>query len=283
MKISLIASSNRCWLYDEFFASLVGNSGYEVVFAGNLTTFQVRPYLDKYPMLKYVHTDNCICPAQCYQAAYKNATGELIMWVADDCEFSPNLIDNLYDFHHNQPIEVQMISVKTKEDGKDTDLNTHTLLGSNVNTPLMAPIAVISRMKLDAMGGLDRRYVCGQYENDVAMRIYASGGKIVKYEEGYVAIEHLKKHGIGSPFWKGYVHDRTILESTWVEGGYLPHPTAEWKVEITRKGARPPEQYIPVDNRKVLFEPQLPFEPYSDENLTTVSQCPIKWPILEEK
>jgi hypothetical protein len=266
-------------LCDELFASLVVNSDYEVVFAGNLTPFQVRPYLIKYPMLKYIHTADCICPAQCYEITRRAAIGDLIMWVADDCEFSPKLLDNVYDFHHSQPLEVQIISVKTNENNINTDLNLHTLLGSNVNTPLMAPLGVISRMYLENIGGFDRRYVCGQYENDVVMRVYANGGKLVKYEEGCVNIEHLKKHGIGTKFWEGYIHDRKILEGTWIPGGWQPVP----ELVIIMRGFKPPEQYFPVDNRKVSDKPLLPFEPYTDENLTTVSQCPIAWPIVRAK
>lgn len=275
LKISLIASSIRCWLWDELFWSLEGNKDYEVIFSGNLSTFQVRPYLKKYPMLKYIHTADCVPPAQCYEAARRNATGELIMWVCDDAEFSDHILDNVYEFHHKQPTDVQLISIKTRENDIDTDLNLHTILGSNINTPLMAPIGVISRDYLNMMGGFDRRYVCGQYENDVSMRVYANGAKVIKYEEGCVRIDHLVKHGKGTAFWKGYDHDRHILENTWIEGGFAPLPAM---IQIQKIGT-PPESYFPVDNRKVSMMPLMPFEPYKDEDLTTISQCPIEWPI----
>lgn len=270
MKISLIASSVRLWLWDEFMSSLTSNTiEYEVVFAGDLDTFQVRPYLAKYPMLKYIHCSKEIPPAQCYEVARRNSTGELIMWVADDCEFSEGLLDNL------SVKEKQLLSVKTNENNTNNDLDDHRFFGFNRNAPLMAPLGIMFREYLNKLGGFDRRYLCGQYENDVAMRVWADGGQVIKYEEGCVNIEHQKKHGNGTKFWTGYNYDRKVLEDTWVKGGYHETPTPHIAME---KGTmKMLGFYYPIDNREVLKKPNLPFEPYSDENITTVSQCPKEW------
>ena len=241
-KISLIASSTRCWLWDEFFASLVGNSEYEVVFAGNLSTYQVRPYLAKYPMLKYIHTADCICPTQCYEIARRFSNGELIMCVADDCEFSDDMmLDNLYEFYKSLP-EKSIISVKTVENSQNTDLDEHRFFGFNRESPQMAPLGVMSSEYLEKLGGFDRRYYCGQYENDIVMRIYEDGGQCIKYEKSCVYIEHLKKHGKGTKFWKGYEYDRQVLEETWAIGPFVPPPAADlsYGAKITMNGLKPP-------------------------------------------
>lgn len=274
MKISLIASSVRPWLWDEFFKSLEGNSDYEVVFSGNLSTFQVRPYLVKYPMLKYIHTADCICPSQCYEICRRNSTGDLIMWVCDDAEFSIYLLDKVCKFYYQNPRKT-LISVRTNENNMNNDLDDHRLIGGNKNMPLMSPLGIMSREYLEELGGFDRRYVCGQYENDVAMRVWVNGGQVIKYEEACVHIEHLKKHGAGTKFWSGYPHDRSILESTWLIDGIKMRP----EPILVANGLKPPYWYTAPDYNKVSDKPLLPFEPYSDENLLTVSQCPIKWPI----
>jgi hypothetical protein len=284
MKISLIASSVRCWLWDEFFASLVNNSDYEVVFAGNLSTYHVRPYLVKYPMLKYIHTQDCICPTQCYEIARRFSQGELIMWVADDCEFSDKLLDNVYDFHKTLPPK-SLISIKTVENSQNTDLDEHRFFGFNRESSLMAPLGVISNEYLNKLGGFDRRYSCGQYENDVAMRVYEDSGQVIKYEEGRVYIEHLKKHGKGTKFWKGYEGDRQILEDTWAIGPFIPPPAADlsYGAKITLNGLNPPTVEWPrwLDKRKVSMKSQTGFFPYTDKDLLTVSQCDRIWPPQE--
>lgn len=279
VKISLIASSVRCWLWDEFFASLITNHDYEVVFAGNLSTYQVRPYLIKYPMLKYIHTTDCICPAQCYQIAWKFSSGDLIMWVADDCEFSDKLLDNIYEkkFPWNS-----LLSVKTIENNQNTDLDEHRFFGFNRESPQMAPLGVIHTGYLHTLGGFDCRYLCGQYENDVAMRVYEDGGDVVKYEEGQVFIEHLKKHGKGTKFWKGYEGDRQILEDTWAIGPKPIPPLADlmYGAKITLNGLNPPTVEWPrwLDTRDVSKKSQTGLFPYTDKDLLTVSQCPREWP-----
>lgn len=276
MSISLIASSVRHHLWLEFMDSLKNETiDYEVIFAGNLDTFQVRPYLERYKNLKYIHTGN-IPPAQCYAVALAYATKKLVMWVADDCEFSEGLLSNVCKLHNSFCKDNILISIKTNENSTNNDLNDHRFFGSNINTPLMAPLGVISRDYLMQLGGLDRRFICGQYENDIAMRVYADGGCVVKYEEGVVNIEHLKKHGKGTKFWTGYNHDRKVLEDTWVIGGYR-EPSRPLPV-FSPKETGGFYYYYPLENREVSKTPLIPFEPYSyNENFLTVSQCPVEW------
>lgn len=281
IKISLIASSVRPWLWDEFFRSLNGNISYEVVFSGNLTQFQVRPYLEKYPMLKYIYTADCISPAQCYEISRRFATGVLIFWCCDDAELSPVLLDNVYDFYQELP-KKSLVSIKTREDNLETELDDHRFFGFNRESPIMAPLGVISRKYLDSLGGFDRRYLAGQWENKCAMMVYEDGGDVVKYEDGCVFIEHLKKHGRGTKFWKAYEGDREILESDYAIGERVPPPLSDknFGVHIQLNGIKPPTITWPrwLDKRKVSKTSQTGFSPYSNDNLTTVSQCPRKWP-----
>ncbi|MFQ5786500.1 MAG: hypothetical protein ACE5H1_00820, partial [Thermodesulfobacteriota bacterium] len=91
MQVSLFASSIRTQLYNEFFKSLQGTKvRYEVVFAGALI-----PPPDKTKHLRYILTNN-IKPAQCYEIARRHCQGELVVWVADDCEFKGDIIGKAY-------------------------------------------------------------------------------------------------------------------------------------------------------------------------------------------
>lgn len=261
IKVSLIASAVRHLIWEPLFKSLEGTSvSYEIVFAGNNETFtKDYTYLsDK--KLRYLKTED-IKPAQCYEIARRGASGEVIVWVADDCEFPNNIIGKAHDYWKSQNNDKLILSIQTKESGYNLpigqlfDMDMHRFFGFRKDTPLMAPLALMSRRFLNELGGFDRRYVCGQYENDVVMRAYILGGKVEIFgdQDNYIDIDHLGKSlllkesrtqadFLNRPFAKGYAKDREVLESSWVNNG---------KVSIIRNDI---------------------FEPYESGNILTLSQ-----------
>lgn len=268
IRISLIMSSIRHHLWSELIDSLKSNTiDYEVIGAGNLDNYQVRGYIKKYQNFRYIHTKN-IKPAQCYQVALSAALGDLVMWIADDCEFSELCLDKVVEYYDSLDDPRAILSLRTNENNSNNALTDHRFFGNNQNTPQMAPLGVIAREYLNELGGFDRRYICGQYENDVVMRVLADGGHVYNYEDVCVSIEHSIKHGAGTNFWKGYSHDRQILEDTWVKGGYTSVP----KPILTLKEGIGLEYYCPIDNREVLYKPNLPFESYDPKDLKETSQ-----------
>lgn len=282
VKVSIIASSVRHHLWSEFMESLKDNIIVpQVVFAGSLDNYQVRPYVNKYTNLSYVHTP--VKPAQCYQIAFLHAEFDsLIIYVADDCEFEPGLIDKVVAFYQSLNNPKAVVSIRTNEDNRNYGTDIHTLIGWNVNTPLMAPIGLVSQRYIAELGGFDRRFISGQWENDFCMRVYADGGTIVPFDYDSelkqgptVRIDHSIKHGGGTRFWTAYQHDRKILEDTWVKGGYkptTPYVTVEMKDETGEMKKIP--MFKILDNRKVLSKPVLAFEPYEDIDLAKKNQGP---------
>lgn len=265
--VSLFASSVRVELYPEFFEALKPNDlNLEVVFAGPCAKQNIPEYSRKGLKFKYIETAD-IKPAQCYEVARRHCTGELINWTADDCIYSPHLLDNVYDFWKGLREWRAVISIKTNEDDKKNDLNDHRFYGFNVNTPLMAPLGVMSNEFLAGLGGLDVRYICGQYENDIVMRAYEVGGDVYKFEDGCVDIAHQEKHGDKTKFWNWYNHDRTILENSWVLGGYCPPPPICINPQ-TRKA------FTPIINREVTFDRLDKFHGYVEKDILVKSQGP---------
>lgn len=258
MKISLFASSVRPQLYPAFFKSLESEplkNDIEVVFAGNANGLLPKDewrsfYLndntnDKAVKLLsnvnvfYIPTAN-IKPSQCYEIARRNCTGEVVVWVADDCEFIGGILSKAYEYWKSKNNRKLILSIQTKESGYNLpvgqlfDMDVHRFFGGRGSTPLMAPLGMMSREYLDELGGIDRRYVCGQYENDIVMRAYADGGSVEIFgdKDAYIDIDHLGKSiQIGEsdnetdflhrPFAKGYHKDRSILESSWAKDGQV--------------------------------------------------------------
>jgi len=255
MKVSLIASAVREPLYESCLKSLEGTSvNYEVVFAGN------KPPLKPIEHLRYIKTGN-IKPAQCYEVSRREAKGETIIWMADDAEFPNDIVGKAYKYWKEQDNYKLILSLQTSEGGYNNpnsvlfDMTNHTFFGYRKDTPLMAPLALISRKFLEELGGFDRRYLCGQYENSCIMDAYCAGGTVEVFGNAglFINIDHFKKSiAVGEssnqdeflkrPFASGYPHDRKILEGSWVKGG---------DVSSTR-----------LDK----------FEPYEDKNILTESQ-----------
>jgi len=245
IKVSLIASSVRPQLYEDFFKSLKGTSvEYEVVFVGNIDLrnpalkeqIECEVYCEYSKETiyfgnhwKYIRTKN-IKPAQCYEIARRNAVGETIVWVADDCEFPNDVIGKAYTYWKASKNNKLILSIQTKESGYNLpqgqffDMTKHRLHAYKMETPLMAPLGMMSRKFLDELGGFDKRFVCGQYENQVVVRAMKKGGYVVIFggEKCYVDIDHLgkslrisesvnEKDFLNRPFAKGYQKDREIL------------------------------------------------------------------------
>lgn len=254
MDVSLFASAVRLQLWPALFKSLEGTSvEYEVVFAGNS--------MDKYPGIKierplyyykkssdtdwvndcswfhYFKTDN-IKPAQCYEIARRNCTGEVVVWVADDCDFPNDVIGKAYKYWKSQNNDKLILSIQTKESGYNLpigqlfNMQIHRFFAGNMRTPLMAPLGLMSRKWLEELGGIDRRYVSGQYENDIVMRALSQGASVEVFgnPECYIDIDHLGKSlAIGEskveadflnrPFAQGYPMDRSILQNSWCKDG----------------------------------------------------------------
>jgi hypothetical protein len=265
-KVSLFASAVRKQLYPLFLNSLAGTSvPVEVIFAGHIKPDQV-PKIDNV-VFTYIETDY-IKPAQCYETARRACTGELVCWVADDAESRGDVIGKAARFWDSLNDEKAVLSIQTREYyltknntvGDDfCNMELHSFFGGYPETPRMAPLGMMSRRYLDRLGGIDRRYISGQYENDIVMRVYADGGKVVPFgdKEAYIDINHIGKESIvlgrpatwqdfqNRPFALSYRKDRTVLEQSWCGGAGI---------------------------RKVRTQRTDAFEPFTDEDILTKSQ-----------
>lgn len=278
MQVSLFASAIRPKLWPAFLQSLDNTSiDWEVVFAG--TCNEIKKF-----EFNYINTKN-IKPAQCYEIARRNCTGEVVVWVADDCEFPNDVIGKAYKYWKLCNNDKLILSLQTKETGYNCpegqlfDMNIHRFFGAapvEPYNPLMAPIGMMSRKFLNDLGGIDRRYICGQYENDIVMRAMSQGAivEIFGGSECFVDIDHLGKSlqigesqteydFLNRPFAKGYNHDRTILENSWTktEMGKL--------LDLLQTGRR---TFSPTEFKEISKVQLDTFEPYEDTDILTTSQ-----------
>lgn len=210
-KISFCASSIRPNLWANMYNSLLDNTlDWEIVMVG--PNQGVSPG----PKFKYIYAT--VKPAQCYEIAFRNSLGELISWTADDAIYTPRAVDIMYNFYKSMGNDKLVTAFRTIEDGRDIT-EAHRFIGRNPNAPRMAPFGVINSKLFHNLGGYDKRFLCGQSENDVVMRVLEIGGSVEVCQNAKVLVSHEKAHRSGTKFrTNNFFIDRAALEEEWMDG-----------------------------------------------------------------
>lgn len=251
MDISLFLSAARPKWWKRMYKSLLGNKcEWEIVAVG-----PNEPDFDLPVNFRFYKCD--FKPTQCYAAASYFCKGELIGYIADDATYGLNALDMIWEdylVHGKKTILTQ----RTIENDKDVT-DEHYFFRHNKTTPQMAPMAFFNREWFWELGGYDRNFISGQAENDLVMRAYQDGGKIVEVFNSKVFLNHEEVHGgflnklkykFGkNSFRSGYWDDRRYLEECWV-----------------------------LSNGEISKTRLLPLHPFNYENILTVAQGPTgRW------
>lgn len=203
--ISLCASAIRPHLWKEFYNStLENNCKVEVVFVGD-----AFPDYDLPENFKFHYS--AVKPTQCWEAAVRNATGRYVSITADDAEYTPGSLDKMVKFMDTRFNNKTVGAFQTIENG-NLITKDHVYKGKT-----MAPFFVFNSKYYEYLGGADRRFIGGMWENDVIMRVWEDGGVVEVCEDAFVSVDHLKKHNAESRscdwHWK---YSLPLLESLWV-------------------------------------------------------------------
>ena len=213
MQVSVCASSIRPHLWSKMYKSLEQNKlDWEMIMVG--------PHQGESPGPRFTHIQTNVKPAQCYEIAFRRAKGELLTWTADDAIYSPGGLDIAYNTWKACNDEKVVIAFRTIEDGRDIT-EWHRLRGKDHSAPRMAPFGLMSTKLFHEIGGYDIRFVCGQSENDIVMRVLEIGGR-VEICEAQVIVNHNDAHQGSTVFRQGWFFvDRLALESNWIDGGTI--------------------------------------------------------------
>lgn len=224
MDISLFMSAARPKWWQRMCESLERTkSDWEIVAVGP------NPPIVKMPKnFRYYKCD--FKPCQCYAAASFLCMGEVIGWTTDDALYESDALDVIMSRYHQIPNNKKAIfTQKTIENGKDVS-EEHRFFRHCKDTPIMAPMAFMSRQLFWETDGYERHYVCGQAENSIIMDAYSLGGYIENVPESRVYINHEEVHGgiinkikyrLGkNSFRTGYFTDRRYLEECWMKDGF---------------------------------------------------------------
>lgn len=242
MKISLIAPAHRTEIWRTFYQGIITNLDFEIIF---VTDKEPKPEeVEGLKNLKWIYST--VKPAQCFEIAYRNSTGDAILWCGDDLIYSPYTLDHVVTMFNSFFNYNVMIIVRYWEDGHEATQNLSPPWDCKVQ---LATTALIHKKAIEAVGGLaDATFVSGHWDADLMMRIYANGGKgyICPFAVAYEPHNQLHKieHNFAD-FWKW---ELDYFTSLWYKDG------------------------------KTTFNRQKPFISYTEENLLSLSQGnPGKW------
>jgi len=212
--ISICFPTIRPYLWAKLYKSLESNTiDWEIVCGGP------GDWNNQIPGDKFKFFKTNVKPSQVYECCFRQAQYELLHWSTDDCTYSPNALDNAYQCYKETNTEKVVITMRPVEDGRE--ITNHTFKGGD--TPAMAPFGVMSTRLFHELGGYDRRFICGQAENDIVMKVYEIGGINVISQGSIVYVFHNQGHNGLSVFRGGvegkpgyYGEDRKVLEPLWI-------------------------------------------------------------------
>ena len=236
--VSVVASAARPENWPGLYESLGSNDiDFEMVMVGPNSPKQALP-----PNIRHIKTN--VKPAQCVEIAVRQARGDLLLLVADDCLFvTESPIDRLYETYMASENDKVMVSSRYTNSSEEA----HRFFHGDPNSVLLPMYAMLSRQVWLDVGGIDRRFIAVSWDFDIFMRIMAAGGETVfseVYVDGDMEEEHSPRSR-GSKLVRSYkTTDRALADSLWSING-VNH-----------------------------FNRALPFEPLSDVDILKKSQHP---------
>jgi hypothetical protein len=211
--ISICSTAYRPENWMSLYRSIGKNSvAFELVFVG--------PNYPKFELPKNFHfIQSNVKPSQCYEVAVRNANGNFILHVADDCLFlTENPLDKLLDIYNKSINKNIIVSPLLMENGTSLQHAQRFNLKDR-SSPLMPVGGLISKDLYFKIGGVDRNFIAVMFDMDIAMRVYEIGGEILFAEVFY---NEDKKMSQGSNLCGDYwSHDRGYLDKLWFENGQV--------------------------------------------------------------
>lgn len=203
--ISIFASAHRPQNWLDLYHSIGENEvEFEIVFAGPSPPNFVLPH-----NFRFIKTH--VKPVQCYEIAFRNTRGDLVMNIADDCLFvTERPLDNLYECYKGHNVDKLIVSCRYMLNGED---QSHLFFIDDVSSPVLPVAGLMSGQLFRDLGGIDRNFIAVMWDIDVAMRVYSLGGTVCLSD---VYLNEDKKRAAGSllceEWWN---HDRRLLLSLW--------------------------------------------------------------------
>lgn len=220
-QFSLVANAIRPQLWKRFCNSLSNNkSSYEVIFCGPHEPIEKLP-----SFFKFIKSD--VKPSQRMEIAVREAKGELISLTSDDINYNHAdlggipVLDTIWNSYERHGMDPKIaFQPDTHEEYNDKVMHggsNHRFIFGDVMTPLMCTNGFINRDFYMSSGGYSTGFIAGQANNDVILRLYLRGLRVLFDSRAQLYIHHREAHEIITSQNKGWDEtDRKYLEACWL-------------------------------------------------------------------
>lgn len=242
MDLSIIAPAHRTKYWKEFYNSIDNytNLDYEIIFVTD--SIPKEEEIEGLYNLRWIFST--VKPVQCVEIALRETKGDLIHWSADDTTYNIYCFDKAVDLYNSFNNYRTMVAFRNFEDGYNKESETteiHRFFSKDA--PRMMPYGIISKKLIEESGGIDRRFIAGQWENDLVMRAYSIGGKM-KLSQNSIAYSDHRKH---------LSQNEHNLRETW-----------EFETQLLKS--------LWMNSDEKIVSRTSPIEKFNDNDLYTVSQ-----------
>lgn len=169
---SFIASSIRDYYYKDYYWSISNHNDvpFEVIFVGP------NPPKEKMPN-NFIHITSDVKPGQCFEIAARNASGDYLIWAADDLRYSAGFLRYLDEYNNRLDDDRIFISFRATLQGNYVDSGMAFDL-KKPTSPLIGFGGLFRRDLFHEYGGLDKRFFGSFADVDMQLRFLEAGRTI---------------------------------------------------------------------------------------------------------
>lgn len=172
-KVSLFGPSIRPFLWNKLYKSLSYNDiDFEIIFVGH-----VKPDFKLPENFKFIYAK--VKPSQCSEIAFRETTGNYVMYMSDDYSFTKNYLDKCYEAFIKEKNENIVVSGRFISKKRKFTKGNYHLVDGDFNTPIIPIFGFYNKKIRKELGSIDSNFIGACWQLDIALRLYEKGGYLI--------------------------------------------------------------------------------------------------------
>ena len=283
-KITVVCSGIRVKSWKKFYDNLSDSEiDFEIIMTGN-----IKPKFTLPSNFKFIYSN--VKPAQCIEIGVRNASSDLIIFLADDMKCDNKFLDKMYESYNINCSENDALGCLFMKFNKLWDDEQYKYWPNIKNSPHMPMGLMLNKALFHKIGGLDKRFIAIYWDLDILLRVMENGGsyyvcKSAVCEEIFPLFDYLFLRYrsyinlIGRKINK-YLFNKVLFPSLWRAYGETDRETLDsfWvkeysSAEISDQIHLLDSEYYAIKDNKIHFKQRLKkVSSYADNNIIEISQ-----------
>ena len=283
-KITVVCSGIRVKSWKKFYDNLSDSEiDFEIIMTGN-----IKPKFTLPSNFKFIYSN--VKPAQCIEIGVRNASSDLIIFLADDMKCDNKFLDKMYESYNINCSENDALGCLFMKFNKLWDDEQYKYWPNIKNSPHMPMGLMLNKALFHKIGGLDKRFIAIYWDLDILLRVMENGGsyyvcKSAVCEEIFPLFDYLFLRYrsyinlIGRKINK-YLFNKVLFPSLWRAYGETDRETLDsfWvkeysSAEISDQIHLLDSEYYAIKDNKIHFKQRLKkVSSYTDNNIVEISQ-----------